>query len=171
MLADRAMLPGRGVRTLDLTSGVGTGPTELAAFDAALLDAGIANFNLIRLSSVIPPGSVIRRPPGGRASPAGEWGNRLYVVLSDSTASAPGQEAWAGIGWVQDPESLRGLFVEHHGQSEAAVRRDIELSLEALCESRGINFPPPAMAVAGTECRDRPAAALMAAVFASEPWR
>jgi hypothetical protein len=33
-----------------VTSGTGTGPTELAAFDAALLDAGVANYNLIPLS-------------------------------------------------------------------------------------------------------------------------
>ena len=29
-----------------------------------LYDAGIANFNLIRMSSVIPPGSVVREVPG-----------------------------------------------------------------------------------------------------------
>ena len=36
---------------ISITSGLGQGPTTLAAFDAALRDAGIANFNLIRLSS------------------------------------------------------------------------------------------------------------------------
>ena len=41
-----------------VTSGTGEGPTSLAAFDAALLDAGVANYNLICLSSIIPPGSM-----------------------------------------------------------------------------------------------------------------
>ena len=38
-----------------LSSGRGEGPTPLAAFDAALLDAGVSNYNLLPLSSVIPP--------------------------------------------------------------------------------------------------------------------
>ena len=42
--------------TIVLSTGLGVGPTALAAFDAALLDAGVANYNLICLSSVIPPG-------------------------------------------------------------------------------------------------------------------
>lgn len=43
-------------RALDicLSSGTGEGPTPLAAFDAALPDAGVANYNLLCLSSVIP---------------------------------------------------------------------------------------------------------------------
>jgi arginine decarboxylase len=47
---------------IQVTTGTGEGPTPLAAFDAALLDAGVANYNLICLSSVIPEASVIRRP-------------------------------------------------------------------------------------------------------------
>ena len=45
---------------LYLAKAIGRGSTELAAFDAALVGAGVANFNLIRLSSVIPPdGEVV----------------------------------------------------------------------------------------------------------------
>ena len=40
---------------LYIAKAIGRGSTELAAFDAALVGAGVANFNLIRLSSVIPP--------------------------------------------------------------------------------------------------------------------
>lgn len=45
-----------------VTSGTGEAPSELAAFDAALHQAGVANFNLIRLSSLIPPGSQVTAP-------------------------------------------------------------------------------------------------------------
>lgn len=38
-----------------LASGEGEGSTHLNAFDAALLDAGIGNLNLVRVSSVVPP--------------------------------------------------------------------------------------------------------------------
>ena len=62
---------------LDITvrTGTGTARTLLAAFDSALLSAGVANFNLITLSSVIPPRSSVRvvdtTLPGGH-------GDRLY---------------------------------------------------------------------------------------------
>jgi arginine decarboxylase len=46
---------------IQIATGTGAGPTPLGAFDAALLDAGVANYNLICLSSVIPPASAIRR--------------------------------------------------------------------------------------------------------------
>jgi arginine decarboxylase len=97
-----------------LTPGVGSGPTELAAFDAALMDAGVANYNLICLSSVIPPGSEIER--GRYRTPAHEYGRRLYVVLSQMRQSTPGAWAHAGIGWMQNSERRHGLFVELHDE-------------------------------------------------------
>ncbi len=38
-----------------LVAGVGEGYTALNSFDAALLDAGIGNTNLVKMSSIIPP--------------------------------------------------------------------------------------------------------------------
>lgn len=155
---------------LELTTGVGEGPTELAAFDAALRAAGIANFNLVRLSSVIPPGSVVVEGRGVTARPGEDWGDRLYVVVAESTADTPGQEAWAGIGWGQERDSGKGLFVEHSGASEAALRRDIRESLQSLFAGRGMPLESPSSAVAGIACRSKPVCALVAAVYGSEPW-
>jgi arginine decarboxylase len=42
-----------------LTSGIGIGSTKLNAFDNALLNAGIGNFNLLQASSIIPPKAEI----------------------------------------------------------------------------------------------------------------
>ncbi|MDQ2678046.1 MAG: pyruvoyl-dependent arginine decarboxylase, partial [Actinomycetota bacterium] len=63
--------------SINVVGAVGTGPTSLAAFDDALVSVGVANYNLVRLSSVIPPGSTVtagdptvidlrhgQRPPG-----------------------------------------------------------------------------------------------------------
>lgn len=157
-------------RTIQVASGAGAGPTELAAFDAALRDAGIANFNLIYLSSVIPPGSDIEIAVDGRAHVPGAWGDRLYLVVAEERSSAPGTEAWAGIGWVQHEHDGRGLFVEHHGHSEAAVRSDIERSLAALSAGRDLQLGPEHMAVRGVRCDGEPVCALVAAVFEAEPW-
>lgn len=153
---------------LQLSSGVGTGPTKLAAFDAALRDAGIANYNLLVLSSVIPPGSEIVEVDS--ASTSGEWGDRLYVVLAEERTADPNAEAWAGIGWVQNQETGKGLFVEHHGASEQAVRADITDSLKALVEGRNEEFGPINMKIQGTICHRDPVCSLVAAVYKSEPW-
>ncbi len=159
------------VRTIEVVRGVGRGPTKLAAFDAALRQAGVANFNLIVLSSVIPPGATVQLlPESGRAQPRAEWGDRLYVVMADMRVDQPGQQAWAGIGWVQQESSGRGLFAEHYGHSEGEVRRDLEATLTSMAAARPQALGPPRYAVQGAACDGEPACALVLAVYESAPW-
>lgn len=154
--------------SLLVTSGTGEAATELAAFDRALLDAGIANYNLIRLSSVIPAGSMVmeKRPD----LPGSEWGWRLYVVLAEQRASRSGEQAWAGIGWIQDPADGRGLFVEHEGTSNEHVVDLIEDSLASMRETREDTFGSVQMTTRGVRCTGTPVGAVVAAVYASAPW-
>lgn len=155
---------------IQVTHGVGTGPTELSAFDQALVHAGVANFNLIYLSSVLPPDSNVSIVEE-RDSVEGGWGDRLYVVMAQQRTSQRNKEVWAGIGWIQDEKTKKGLLVEHEGHSEAEVREDIENSLQALAENRGVKFSKPQMHVAGGKCVDKPVCALVVAVFESSSWR
>lgn len=158
---------------IHVTTGVGTGPTTLAAFDSALNHAGIANYNLIRLSSVIPPETELAVHDGG-AIPAdvmpGGWGDRLYVVMAEQREERPNAEAWAGIGWVQEQGSNKGLFVEHEGSSEEKVRRDIQQSLEALMATRNVNFGEIQMKVVGKTCKHTPVCAMVVAVYQASDW-
>lgn len=156
--------------TIQITTGVGTGPTTLAAFDAALNNAGIANYNLLCLSSVIPPGTSIEIHKRALSDVPGRWGDRLYVVMAHMRVDLAGQEAWGGIGWVQDRKTKKGLFVEHEGYSEHGVRRDIEQSLKALMRVRGVDFGRIHMVVRGTRCIKKPACALVMAVYESAAW-
>lgn len=151
-----------------VTTGIGQAPTALAAFDRALFDAGIANYNLIVLSSVIPIGATVVRKQWHVSDE--EWGNRLYVVLAQEFAEVGGAEAWAGLGWVQNESDGRGLFVEHHASSRQKVEDLIETSLSSMCAYRRDSFSPPQMAVAGTVCTGDPVCALAAAVYESRPW-
>ena len=158
-------------RTLYLASAVGHGTTELGAFDHALACVGAANFNLVRLSSVIPPGSVVEpceRLPSGEI---GDWGDRLHVVYAAQAAGEPGQEAWAGVGWVRDPVTGRGLFVEHEGLEEHAVRADIKASLDDLQVTRGIDFGEQHSVVVGGSCVGTPICALVLCGFSAVSWR
>lgn len=157
---------------LHVTSGVGVGPTSLSAFDAALNHAGIANYNLIRLSSVVPPNSNIQVHEAGLKGVRmpGNWGDRLYVVMAEMRVDTPNTEAWAGIGWVQDPETKQGLFVEHEGHSESAVRDDITQSLEALMATRNIDYGPINMKVVGKKCVHQPTCAMVVATYQASDW-
>jgi arginine decarboxylase len=158
------------LRTIELTATVGYGPTKLAAFDNALLHCGVGNFNIIRLSSVIPPGTNVV-PTDGPVGVYGDWGDRLFVVMAEQRVDRVGREAWAGIGWVQHEESGRGLFVEHEGISERQVRDDIERSLSALVEARpGVEFGPPQAVVSGGRCFGEPICAMAVAVYESASW-
>jgi arginine decarboxylase len=156
---------------INISSGIGSGPTKLAAFDTALIDAGIANYNLIKLSSIIPPKSKIKIHNKGFIEKSGKWGDRLYIVMAELRVDTPNVEAWAGIGWVQDKKTGKGLFVEHEGLSELSVRKDIEQSLKALMASRNVNFGPIKMNVVGKACIHEPVCALVVAVFQSDDWR
>lgn len=154
---------------VEIASGVGTGSTTLAAFDGALIAAGIANYNLIKLSSVVPPGAQLVSIDGP-ASPPGGWGDKLYVVMAEQREIHSGHEAWAGIGWVQAPDNGPGLFVEHHGRSRTEVESDLHASLTSLTAARGVEFGPVRTRITGTTCDTKPCCALVVAVFAAAGW-
>ncbi len=163
-------------RTMDIviSRGRGSGGTTLSAFDAALAEAGIANLNLLCLSSVIPPGARVRcgsQAEALAAFPDVDWGDRLYCVLAESRAAEPGQEAWAGIGWWQDSDG-RGVFVEHHGHEEAVVTAEVECTLRECVARRGRCFENGRWhtAINGARCEDRPVCALVVATYATQGW-
>ena len=151
-----------------LTTGKGEGPTPLAAFDAALRDAGVANYNLICLSSVIPPHSEI--VPTKFAPPGDEYGHRLYVVMARHDTQQRGETAWAALGWTQDVGDGRGLFVELHGSDKADVEQRLEATLAAMIAARPYAYGPIQKEVVGVPCDGCPVCALVVAVYHSEGW-
>jgi arginine decarboxylase len=155
---------------ISISTGIGTGPTKLSAFDSALNDAGVANYNLIRLSSVIPPKSKIINRKDNRKKLTGTWGDRLYLVMAEMRVDTPNTEAWAGIGWVQDKKTGKGLFVEHEGNSQHTVEEDIRQSLRALMATRNVDFGDIQMKVVGRTCKHEPVCALVVAVYQSSSW-
>jgi arginine decarboxylase len=155
---------------LDITirRGTGSARTMLAAFDAALMSAGVANFNLITLSSVIPPRAQVRVVVSPLPLP-GTHGDRLFCVLSAAYAEHPGDIVWAGIGWTTDA-TTGGLFVEHHGGSEESLREQIELSLADMTANRGGGYGEVQMVMASAHYVDRPVCALTIAAYSVVPW-
>lgn len=124
---------------IHVADGVGVAPTEMAAYDAALADANLHNYNLIRVSSIVPAGVEVRRVD--RAPDLGPAGNRLTVVESRATAP-PGEsdeELAAGLGWATGPGP--GLIYEATGLDATAVRREIERGLDAGAKLREWSLP------------------------------
>jgi arginine decarboxylase len=151
-----------------IARGLGQGPTLLASFDTALLDAGVANYNLICLSSVIPPGSRIVRERW--RTPGHEYGRRLYVVLSQMRESRSGHAAHAGVGWVRDEHEGHGLFVELHDDDRVQLERDLRTTLARMQRSRSVELGPVHTEIASARCDGEPVCALVIAVYASAPW-
>jgi arginine decarboxylase len=120
--------------------GTGEGPTEMASYDAALADAGVENYNLVAVSSIVPAGAEI--DPVGTAPDLGPAGERLTVVEGRATATGGGTVS-AGLGWVCSEEGP-GLFYESAGpRSPDAVSQRVLDGLEAGQELRDWTFGDP----------------------------
>ncbi|GAC1402514.1 MAG: hypothetical protein NVSMB52_16490 [Chloroflexota bacterium] len=153
---------------ITVTSGTGTGPTPIAAFDAALRVAGVENYNLISLSSIVPPGAIVKRRH--YEAPEDHYGHRLYVVMAEQRVIERNEEAWAGVGWTQERSNGRGLFIEAEGESHEKVHRDIQDGLHDMMAARGYAYGSVESEIAGIRCVDHPVCALVIAVYAAEDW-
>ncbi len=161
---------------ISVVASVGEGTTLLSSFDAALNNAGVSNYNLIPLSSVIPPQSQIA-PTEKFQTPDSEWGHKLYVVKAEMRSQKSKKYIAAGIGWYQ-LEDGRGLFVEHEclentqESVEAELNFLIDNSLKNLCEHRNIPFDSQKInkKISVIRVTDKPACALVLAVYQSEGW-
>ncbi len=155
--------------TLPILKATCTGGTTLAAFHHALMEVGVGHCNLIRLSSVIPPGVSVDASDAARA-PVSGWGDRLYCVYAEQRTSTPGEEAWAGIGWVQRVDGGGGLLVEHEGGSEGFVVEAITTSLLDMMLDEEVEFTAPELMITGGRCHGEPLCALVIAPFWTVPW-
>lgn len=157
-------------KIIPITSGIGHGPTELAAFDDALLQAGIANYNLLYLSSIIPFGF---RPKIEQVKlNHRKFGHKLYIVCAQQRTSRRDETVAAGIGWVMSKRGQsHGLFVEHEGHSHEEVQKQIERSLKRMVENRPEEpWGEIQHHVVSAKCTTEPVCALVAAVYQSERW-
>ena len=106
--------------TIRVVWGSGTAPTKMASYDSALADAGIENYNLVAVSSVIPAETDVEAV--GTAPDLGPAGNRLTVVEACATTAGPGRVS-AALGWSQSVDGGPGLFYE---AAETTDSEDVE---------------------------------------------
>ncbi|ALG69156.1 pyruvoyl-dependent arginine decarboxylase [Beggiatoa leptomitoformis] len=154
---------------IHMISATGTGPTQLAAFYDAINNAGVANYNLIPLSSVIPPATEIVHCDSYPAPATLTYGDVLFVVMSQQRETTAGKAAWAGLGWSHDKVG-GGWFVELHDESEEKVRQDIFSTLNAMTQDTTRGFQPVQHKIVGIECTGQPVCSVVIAVFGSRGW-
>lgn len=119
--------------------GTGRAPTALAAYDAALAEAGVHDHNLVRLSSVIPDGPAIEEV--GSASDLGPAGEALHVVEASARGDSGPQSAV--LAWARSPDGP-GVFYEAGASEPAdAVQAEAKAGIEAGVDLREREYGEP----------------------------
>jgi len=93
-----------------ITSGKSEGPGKLNAFDNALLDAGIGDVNLIKVSSIIPADSEFVKLPFLKP------GSMIKCVMAHANSKKKGDMITAVIAVAVSDDF--GCVVEHSGINE-----------------------------------------------------
>lgn len=120
--------------TYYITTGDSEGYSPLNAFDGALLRAGIGNTNLVRMSSICPPGAVevesVDLPQGAL----------VPVAYASIISSNPGEviAAAVAIAFPED-ESHAGLIMEYSASApkEVVQKEVIRMAEEGMATMRG----------------------------------
>jgi arginine decarboxylase len=125
--------------------GTGEGPTEMASYDAALAAAGVGDYNLVSVSSVIPPDATVEAV--GAAPDLGTVGGRVTVVQAGATAR---ERVSAALAWAESPAG--GLFYEAAAAADAdAVRETAASGLAAGRDLRDWSFDDPSVRTVSAE--------------------
>lgn len=118
-----------------ITSGKAISPvSELNAFDLALKKAGIAQCNLVPVSSILPPKCKNRK---WRKIPAGSITHAVIARMDGSEGTTIG----AGIAWAWEAQRKYGLVAEAHGYMDArALKETLQWKIKEMAKIRGIQI-------------------------------
>lgn len=107
-----------------LVAGKSEGFKPLNAFDGALLDAGVGNTNLVKMSSILPPKAQLIEPvklPYGALVP---------VAYASYVSENPGEKIAAGVAIaIPEDEDYPGLIMEY---SNVGTKEEIEETVKAM---------------------------------------
>ena len=129
---------------LFLTKGVGKHKERLTSFELALRDAGIAAQNLVRVSSIFPPGcKLISRKEGAKYLHPGEV---VFAVVAETSTREPHRLIASSIGVaIPADRSTYGYLSEHHSYGESEDQAGDyaeELAAEMLATTLDVEFDP-----------------------------
>jgi arginine decarboxylase len=129
-------------RRVFFTKGVGKHRNRLQSFEMALRKAGIETCNLVRVSSIMPPGCKIVPRSYGLAQL--QPGQITFVVLAEESTDEPSRLVGAGVGVAQPADQgIYGYISEHHGygMQEKRIADLVEdMAATMLATTLGIEF-------------------------------
>ena len=133
-------------KNIFLTKGTGVHNEKLASFELALRSAGIASYNLISVSSILPPHCELVDYEKGNSML--QSGQVVPVVLARSDSKKADTLVSSGIGIAipRDRDDY-GYLSEHHAidMNEQQVEDYVEdLAAEMLATTYGTKFNPNA---------------------------
>jgi len=120
-----------------ITSGKAVSPvSELNAFDLALKKAGIAQCNLVSVSSILPKDCNQIQKHNISA------GSVTFSVLARMDGDE-GTTIGAGIAWTWAKSKKYGLVAEAHGfMDKKAVEETLDWKIKEMAKIRGIKIGP-----------------------------
>jgi len=126
--------------------GKGFHKSKLAAFEQALRDAGIEKFNIVNVSSILPPYCIeINKEDGLKQLRPGQV---IYAVLARANSNEYNRLICASIGVAKPADkSQYGYLSEHHTfgvKPEKTGDTAEDLAAEMLASTLGIPFDPDA---------------------------
>lgn len=124
------------------TKGVGIHKEKLGSFELALRDAGIAQYNLVSVSSILPPGcKKISKNKGIKLLKSGEV---VFCVMARNETNEPNRLIGAAMGCaVPKGNKKYGYLSEHHcfGETEEKAGDYAEdLAASMLASTLGLKF-------------------------------
>ena len=137
--------PGRFVpQRLFFTKGIGTHREKLVSLEMALRAAGIAQHNLVRVSSIFPPNcEIVERSAGVELLSPGQI---VFCVMSEAQTNEPGRRVGASVAVARpNDRSMYGYISEHHAFGQSA--KDMgdyaeDLAAQMLATVLGAPFNP-----------------------------
>ncbi|MBU1863798.1 MAG: arginine decarboxylase, pyruvoyl-dependent [Candidatus Omnitrophica bacterium] len=129
-----------------LTKGVGVDKHKLSSFERALRDARIAEYNLVRVSSIFPP--YCKHIPQAAGLKYLTPGQIVFCVLSENATNEPNRLVASSIGMAipKDPEHY-GYLSEYHSFGDSAKKAGDyaeDLAASMLSTILGVKFDPDA---------------------------
>jgi len=125
-----------------LTKGSGKHKENLASFEVALKDAAISSYNLVTVSSIIPPGcKQITRDQGIAMLKPGEI---VFLVLARNSTNEPHRLLASSIGLAMPrDETVHGYLSEWHAfgvTEDEAGEYSEDLAAQMLASTLGLDF-------------------------------
>ena len=126
------------------TKGKGVHKDYLTSFELALRDAGIADLNLVAVSSILPPHcKIVARQEGRKYLKPGQV---TFAIMARSATNEPNRLIAASVGLARAADNTQyGYLSEHHSYGETGQKAGDyaeDMAMEMLATTLGLPNDP-----------------------------